>query len=364
MIEKGWSGLKCRVTVKSFDDQSYYDFLIQSIESAMLDVVTKLSALEQPEINIQKLNTIHIPDNYRDELFAFQKSVGHHAFTTQNKIATGHAQVIHVSESDTECSDLYGYHIFINKLIPMVILSTQYLLDNNDYSELPEMKDNLVLQRDTYLMMIRHELAHVEDETNQEQIECLKTLATQKTFESKLKSIALRFWEEYYACKRSAFNISVQKAANEFSNLINRLNEAEKEICSLRWKYNTMEITLEDFLKLFYEYIESSFIYCCYFAGHLDFLYDNLIKQLRFEDIPSRFFPFLAELWMQLRKIYVIYPRWNNMEIFDGLKSIIVNCAESFDVYFQNTDVGPYFSIPPKKLINKNEEYSGDIVDA
>lgn len=355
--------MNCQVTVKSFDNQSYFDFLIPSIESAILDVVTKLAALEKPEINIQKLNTIHIPDNYRDELFAFQESIGHQTFTTQNKIATGYAQVIHVSESDTACADLYGYHIFINKFVPMVILSVQYMLDNNDYSKSPEMKDNLIQQREEYLMVIRHELVHVEDGTNQEQIEWIKSITSKNTLEGELESYALRFWEEYYACKRSAFNITAQRVANEFSELINYLNEFEKEICSLRWKYNIGKITLESFLKQFYEYIKSGFIYCCYFAGHLDLFFEDLIKQFHFEEIPSRFLPFLSELWIQLRKIGLTYPYWDGVEILDGLKSIIVDCSESFEVYFQNTDDGPYYSIPPKRLVAKCEEQFDDFMD-
>ena len=75
------------VTVKSFDDNmQQYDFLIPSIKGTMETVIYQLAQLREPFIDITGINTVHFVDNYRNELFDFQHSVGHHSFATLNKM--------------------------------------------------------------------------------------------------------------------------------------------------------------------------------------------------------------------------------------------------------------------------------------
>ena len=60
------------VTAKSFDNEmSQFDFLIPSMASMMDKLIVDLIKLEEPFINTDGLNTIHITDDYRKELFEF-----------------------------------------------------------------------------------------------------------------------------------------------------------------------------------------------------------------------------------------------------------------------------------------------------
>ena len=114
------------VPVKRFDEKAAdFNYLIPTLKETMESVVNRLITPEDPPLNTDNLVAIHFTENYREELFAFQESVGHPAFATQNKIGDGYAQVVYVAEVQGS-SDLRGYHIFISKYIPMAILVGQH----------------------------------------------------------------------------------------------------------------------------------------------------------------------------------------------------------------------------------------------
>ena len=73
--------MKIDVTVKSFDNPQL-NFLIPSIDNAMKGAIIQLADLEEPHIDISKLNTVHIPEDYQNELFSFQQKIGHTKFVT------------------------------------------------------------------------------------------------------------------------------------------------------------------------------------------------------------------------------------------------------------------------------------------
>ena len=110
--------MKIDVTIKSFDDEMHaFDNYIPSLSESMKKLINQILKMDNPPINIDGLNTIHFIDNYLNELFAFQESIGHNTFATRNKIADGCAQVISVKEGEGKPDDI-GYHIFFDKIIP------------------------------------------------------------------------------------------------------------------------------------------------------------------------------------------------------------------------------------------------------
>lgn len=334
------------VTIKSFDSNlKQFDFLIPSIRSAMESVIKQLVTLEKPYININNLVAVHFTENYQEELFAFQKSIGQHAFATKNKIAEGHAQVVATKD---------GYHIFFSKLIPMFIVIGQFLENNSDKIDIDNLKQ-IILEKKNLLRVIRHELSHVEDEDNQKSWPWFKHAFDEYNLQNILRFDAHRLWEEYYACRRSNYFYDLDGISEEINNLLSNLDKAEKEICDLRWKYNTNEIDLDTFIRLLYEYIRSAFIYCCYFMGHTDRVADDLMDKIIQTEYPSRFFHLIPDMWKALKSMVRVYPQWDNPEIYDELSSIVLHCIESFEIYPRETDEGVYYDIPPKKLMPKKE---------
>ena len=294
--------MQINVTIESFDSESaQFDFLIPYLKNTMENVIKQLIELEKPYINIENLVAVHFTENYREELFAFQKSIGHSAFATKNKIGEGYAQVV-----ATEI----GYHIFFNKLIPTVIIIGQFLENNSeriDYDYLNKIK----LEKKYFLHLIRHELAHVEDENNQKCWTWFKHAFDGNSLQNILRFDAHRLWEEYYACRRSNFFCDINGISEEIKNLLSSLDKAEKEICELRWKYNNNQMELNEFIRLLHEYIRSAFIYCWYYMGHMDRVADDLICQIKQVVYPSRFFHYIPDMWNALRSMVKVYPQWD-----------------------------------------------------
>ena len=352
--------MKVIVTIESFDgNMSDFDFLIPSIPTLMDGLITKLVNLEGTPINIEGLNTIHFTDDYRKELFSFQKEHGMASFATHNKIADGNAQVLLVKQDESNSADDVGYHIFFSKLIPMVIVIANFF--ENECTHTYENKiDKSILQKlsnekNDYIRMIRHELAHVEDENNQKQWKWLDSSFMNNDLQTRLRYDAYRLWMEFYACKRSNFIYSPDKAGDEISSLLSNLETAEEIVCDLRWKYNTQEISLNEFVSSIHEYVRSAFIYCCYFMGHLDKLYDYVADKLRIELYPSRFYCFMPEMWAILRKMAETYPHWVGPEVYDPLASVVNRCFEEFNIQIQDTSQGTYYDIPVLHLTTRSK---------
>lgn len=347
--------MKVISTIKSFDDQmKQFDFLIPSLPNKMENLITRLINLDTTPINVEGLNTIHFTDQYREELFAFQYSVGQQPFATLNKIADGHAQVVLVKEGQGRPEDI-GFHIFFSKLIPMAILIGQLCEDNHEKLEEGALKQ-LVGQKNEYIRMIRHELAHVEDENNQMKWQWLEPAFSDRTLQTALRYDAYRLWTEFYACKRSNFFYDENVLSRTIESLFNDLDKAEEEICDLRGKYNRIEIELNEFVKALHEYVRSALIYCCYFDGHMDWVYDSIAEKLFTVQYPSRFFIHFNELWIALRKMAETYPSWTSPQIYDGVANVVLRCINEFEIYPRQTAEGPYYDIPVMQLKTKLQE--------
>jgi len=347
--------LKIDVTIKSFDgEMSQFDIYIPSLSESMKNLINQILEMDSTPINIDGLNTIHFTDDYRNELFAFQKSIGHREFATRNIIASGHAQVVSVEAGEGKPDDI-GYHIFIDKIIPFTILIGQ-LIENNS-----EMKNDSRISiarnsKNEFIRMIKHELAHVEDLNNQKRWVWLDALNSVKSLKNISRLCALQFWEEYYACKRSNFIFDEDVVSKNLKSLIKDLVTAEKEICDLRWKYNNLEISLDDFVVKFNDYIKTAFIYCCYFMGHMNSIYEQMKGIIDAIIFPSRFFCFVPEMWNELRRIDEVYPEWENPEILAGISTIFIKCINSFEVYLTDKENGIRYDIPVRILKPRNEE--------
>ena len=335
------------ITVKTFgDEMAQFDSLIPSMQDLMKNVIDQLVTLEEPHINVKNLVAIHFTDDYRQELFSFQESIGHHAFATRNKIADGHAQVVLAED---------GFHIFFSKLIPMTIMIGQ-LYEKSEEKHNAELLTEIRLEKNRYLRMIKHELAHVEDGNNQKNWPWLKHAFEERNFMSVLQHDAFRLWEEYYACRRSNFIHDADDTAEEIVSLLGNLQKAEEEICDLRWQYNTQEIELNDFVKLLHEYVRSAFVYCCYFMGHADWVHQYVVDQLKPELYPSRFYQYMPRMWAVLRSMADSYPDWEDIAICNELADIILNAIRGFEVFPEDTAEGIFYNIPCKRLKPKAQE--------
>lgn len=342
------------VTIKTFGcESSELDRMIPILEDIMLDVINQLANLGDPPIDIKNLKSIHFTENYREELFMFQQDFGIQEHATHNKIATGYTQVVYVAPSKSE--EMQGYHIFCDKRIPCGILMGQLIEDNNK-SFPPETITLARNEKNFYLRSLRHELAHVEDESNQKSWPWFEHAFEQNNVQTVMQEIALRMWEEYYACRRSVFCANNTILEDEIQSLTRDLDIAEKEICELRRKYNTCCISLEDFIKSFGDYLRTALFFCCYFMGHHDHAFDIINEKIQSTIIPSRFWGCIPELWKILREMNTTYPNWAGVEVLNALANEIKKCINHFEIYLRDEMGGIYYDIPVLQLKPISEE--------
>lgn len=273
---------------------------------------------------------------------------------TRNKIAVGHAQVVYVTGSEATES-VQGFHIFFDKLIPGTILASQ-VMENAISGGFPKQRKQISECKNTFIRMIRHELAHVEDESNQRKWTWFDTAFDKQSVLNSARYHAYRMWEEFYACKRSAYFITAESVSKEITELLCNLDKSEEEICELRWKYNTQEIDLNDFVSQLHAYIRTALIYCCYFMGHAYAIREVLIDKMKPNLYSSRFYPQITRIWKILINMSDSYPGWCSPEIFDDLAKVVIECIESFEVYPRDQEKGIYYSIPVKRLYKKSKD--------
>lgn len=335
------------VTIKSFDDELHqFNNMLPMVEQCMQSAITQLAILDDNPIDLSNLKSIHFTDNFREELFEFQKSVGIKEHATLNNLGRGYAQVVYVGSPNAD--ELCGYHIFCDKQIALVIMVGQFIEDNfHQFTE--EVTMNAKKEKLYYLRALRHELAHVEDETNQKKWIWFEHAFDQDGVKSSMRQIALRMWEEYYACRRSMFFDDRMLLEDELISLYNHLDLAEREICELRWKYNTREIDLNDFITSFGDYLRTALFFCCYFMGHHDQIYEIAVGKVQLLT-PSRFVGYIPELWKHLREMSSTYPNWSGVEVFDSLSKTIGQCINGFEIYLREERDGIYYDIPEKRL--------------
>lgn len=334
------------VTAKSFDEmEGRLDYLLPALPHTMLNLIEQLRTMEEPHINISELRAVHITNDYKKELFAFQEKHGHMHFVTENSLGRGAAQVINVSDANEDT----GFHIFMDKIIPFIILACQFFEDHADKIN-PELLQQLRSEKKDYIRLIRHELAHVEDETNQKGMSWLKRDCNKKGVDTLLRDEALRLWEEFYACQRAAYFFDDNSISHEVKSLMDCFNKAEEEICKMRWEYNIRKLELNIFVQKFHDYIITTLIQSCYFMGHMNKTYEYIADELQTIAYPSRFFPHIMPLWSALRKMNDEYPSWQNTHIFDEVTNLIQETIEEFEIYMSDSDESIYYSIPPKRL--------------
>lgn len=337
------------VTVKELKkEDAHFNPLIPMIKGAMESSIDKLIALEEPPINVDGLVAVHVLDDYEKELTDFQLSNGQKPHMTKLSIGEGHGQVITTAD---------GYHIFLNKYIPINILACQLLEDNSNGSN-DKLLNQIKIEKNKYLRVIRHELAHIEDKNNQKEMLWLKDAIRIDNLQNRLRSVAYRLWEEFYACSRSNFYYDSDGIIEEFRSLSCSIEQAEEKACELRWEYNTLKIDINTFVTSFMDYLQTALIYGCYFLGHIDKIYNSVGHELMQRAYPSRIFPHFLAIWERLRAMKESYPKWNSPEILDELADVVHLVIREFEVFPKDTCEGVYYDVPPKKLKTKKQEES------
>jgi hypothetical protein len=286
-------------------------------------------------LDLSKLIAIHIPENYRDELFAFQDMIGTMRFSTENELISGCAQVV------TDRRVAHEYHIFLKKELFLVLVPDDYI------SRLPEdLREEFKNTRSVAIETLRHELCHVHEMSLSSQIPWLDK-PHEKSIRGMMNDKAYAIWREYYACKLCAEIVSVNTIVDEASSLIDTLKKSENLIGSNRRKYNTCGMPLNDFINHTFMCIDAILRQSAFFMGHADKIIERMFETISPAIEKYHFGLIMRDMRDALLALSDAHPSWNDDRVFDNAGNLILKYIHMFRLYPSILDDGSlYISIP------------------
>jgi hypothetical protein len=294
-------------------------------------------------LNLSTLKTIIIPENFKTDLFEFQKSVGLPQECTDNENAQAVAKVLTYIENEEKVNT-----IFFSKALVFT------LFDENSLSELKKEMDEesfkeIVVIRQTAINLLHHELSHVHEGNLSESIVWKKDLNKHgvKLLEQ-LRYRAMNLWHEYYACRNSALTHYLREVDTVY--IIELCKKIETEILDKRKEYNLRIVNLNEFVTMFHENINTLLIYSVYAHGNYFSLNSEDRQRISNEIFESLSGTLFKEIWqdlgVELDKLFFLYPSWDTIDVLDNLCKVILCYIESFDIYLQDVPNGLYYNIP------------------
>lgn len=189
----------------------------------------------------------------------------------------------------------------------------------------PESAENMEA-RDVVLYTLAHESAHVHDLEMQASCFPGTILREQLSFrDGILYAIASGCWEEYIACRLSAFmgkEVTLRGFEDTFCNALERAKgRGDAAIRQYRMHADVERVTRE-----VAEEYKSVMVYASYLLGHVDGM-DRTVEEVVPKTISTieshaYFKLFFAKLHSELRTLHGAYGQWQGLEVFEPLKQL------------------------------------------
>ncbi|WP_434290217.1 hypothetical protein [Clostridium botulinum] len=337
--------MKVEFLAKSFNGK---EMITEEEKNYCEQIIYELVKDLSKEMNISNLEAIIIPDNYKKELFKFQKSRGLSEWCTDDDIGSGMGQTIN------RISNGKGIQtIFLRKELIAVLEHYKALLDikkNEDEGLLELNEDEDLLEITVNAMnVLHHELSHVHEMNITENIKWTNNLNfDDNLLNYRCRELAMIIWREYYACRFSSETHKITSSDTDY--IIKLSNKIETEILSQKEKYNLKKIELNDFDIMFHKNISVLLKLSASAHGNYFFLTS---KNKRDENI-SRVWEGLKgtlfqNQWIQLGvildRLFSQYPNWDTIDILDDLCNLTITYMQKFNIYIDNTPEGLYYRI-------------------
>ncbi len=205
--------------------------------------------------------------------------------------------------------------------------------------------------REMVLYTLAHESAHVHDLEMQDTAFPGTILREQLGFrDGILYEIASGCWEEYIACRLSAFmgkELTLRGYEDTFCNALERAkNRADAAIRQYRMHADVPRVTRE----VVDEY-KSVMLYASYLLGHADGS-DQAVEEIAPKAIGTMeshayFKPFFSKLRDKLRTMHASYGQWQTLEVFAPLKKLADDLLRIGGIDIQaRQDGGAHVAIP------------------
>ena len=297
-------------------------------------------------INLKRLMRVFVAYNYEEMLAGIERgtAVSKPFAATKNGIAVGSAMtpaVLHEGEPRS-----------------VMVLNAAYVSVLGQ-PESPETYE----AHDVVLYTLAHESAHVHDLDMQASCFPDKILNERLGFrDGILYAIASGCWEEYIACRLSAFmakEVTQRAFEDTFCNALERAkSRADGAIRQYRMHADVERVSRE-----VAEEYKSVMVYASYLLGHVDGMEANVEqvapKAINTIESHAYFKPFFAKLHGELRKLHDVYGHWQGLEVFEPLKQLADDLLKIGGIDIQPRQDGTtHIAIPytPETLPNLAEQ--------
>ena len=229
---------------KSFGEQSIEKQQIDAYSQAIFSIYNTLREI----LDLSLLNSIIIPEDYKEGLFDFQRINGHREFITENEYGKGMAQVV---SSDNGSGETV-YNIIIDKNIIFTLVGEEQLQAIEESLNSEEKYALFLSSRQLAINTLYHEFGHIHEFSLNREIEWIQNKEIKTDLRSQYILLAMQCWSEYFTCRTSSgsfpFDVSVAM------EIIDTCNNAEAGLQKQRSKYNRRKIGLDEFVTEFHDY--------------------------------------------------------------------------------------------------------------
>ena len=324
---------------KSFGEQSIEKQQIEAYSQAIFSIYNTL----RETLDLSLLNSIIIPEDYKEGLFDFQRINGHREFITENEYGKGMAQVV---SSDNESRETV-YNIIIDKNIIFTLVGEEQLQAIEDSFNSEEKYALFLSSRQLAINTLYHEFGHIHEYSSNREIEWIQNKEVKTDLRSQYILLAMQCWSEYFACRTSSTTFPFGES--DALEIIKTCNDTEDGLQKQRSKYNRRIIGLNEFVLEFHDYTGFILKKIASAHGNLYCLGDSRKKII--DAIEEGFGESYAKaIWKDygkaLDKLYLDYPDWKDDTVFNDICDVIIKYYNQYEIYISETPQGIYYDIP------------------
>lgn len=277
--------------------------------------------VEKFEINVKYLDRVVFTSQFDDELkylipfTRFKTNIQY----TKNSTSSATAKVVEVViDKDIK------FIIVCDELIPSFLQSSK------------------VNEVDVGIHLLHHELSHIHDYYNLREFNKNILNHKFKPTDRYYFNIAYRVWSEFFANYNSIQTLSENSLNISFTNFKDGLFTIDDSILLNKLRYQKELISLDEFDSILLRDTEFLYSMLAYLLGYIAAA-RNIAKDtsIKLEGLEGHLFEDLAqEMLLILEELLDIYPsKWNDISIFDKLKTNIFRFYEKIGITVENVDL-------------------------
>lgn len=277
--------------------------------------------VEKFEINVKYLDRVVFTSQFDDELkylipfTRFKTNIQY----TKNSTSSATAKVVEVViDKDIK------FIIVCDELIPSFLQSSK------------------VNEVDVGIHLLHHELSHFHDYYNLREFNKNILNHKFKPTDRYYFNIAYRVWSEFFANYNSIQTLSENSLNISFTNFKDGLFTIDDSILLNKLRYQKELISLDEFDSILLRDTEFLYSMLAYLLGYIAAA-RNIAKDtsIKLEGLEGHLFEDLAqEMLLILEELLDIYPsKWNDISIFDKLKTNIFRFYEKIGITVENVDL-------------------------